>query len=74
MVILFIFLDISIRNTYKHLKNHLIKEQELDDEEENALDENDNDEDSNFGKNDATLLRLGALCLLHQRRLVFKLQ
>lgn len=29
------------------------------------MDEYDLDEDSNFGKNDATLLRLSALCLLH---------
>ena len=42
-----------------------VDSEDLDDEEENALDEWDLDEDSVMNKNDAGLLRLSALCLMH---------
>jgi hypothetical protein len=42
-----------------------VDSEELDDEEENALDEWDLDEDSVINKNDASLLRLSSLCLMH---------
>ena len=42
-----------------------VDSEDLDDEEENALDEWDLDEDSVINKNDASLLRLSALCLMH---------